>query len=45
MEPPMEYLSAPRENLETWHRVVKIFTTLTIFVALLLIVLAITLVG
>jgi hypothetical protein len=43
MEPPMEYLSAPRANLETWHRVVKLFTTLTIFVALLLAVLAITL--
>ena len=45
MEPPMEYLSAPRENLETWHRVVKLFTTMTIFIALLLLVLAATLVG
>jgi hypothetical protein len=43
MEPPMEYLSAPRENLDTWSRVVKMFTTLSIFVALLLAVLAFTL--
>jgi hypothetical protein len=44
MEPQMQHLNAPQENLQTWNRVVKMMTTLCIFVALLLAVLAATLV-
>ena len=40
MEPPMQHLSAPRENLQTWNRVTKIITWSCILIALLLLAMA-----
>ena len=39
----MQYLRAPQENLQTWSRVVKLFLVSTIAIAVLLAVLAATL--
>lgn len=43
MEPQMQHLGAPAENLQTWNRVTKIITWSCILIALLLLVLAATL--
>ena len=43
MEQEMEYLHAPDENLRTWSRVVKMFTWGCISIAILLAVMAATL--
>ena len=43
MEPDMQYLRAPQENLQTWKSVVKLFLVSTIAIVVLLIVLAATL--
>ncbi len=43
MEPEMQHLRAPRENLETWNLVVKLFFYSSIAIGVLLSVMAITL--
>jgi len=43
MEQPMEFLSAPQENVRTWSNVTKLFAFSCAAIALLLIVLAATL--
>jgi len=44
MEQEMRHLSAPSENLQTWNRVTKIITWSCILIALLLAIMAATLV-
>jgi len=43
MEQEMEFLSAPQQNLQTWSHVVKLITFGCIGIALLLAILAATL--
>ncbi len=43
MEQPMEFLSAPQENLRTWSHVIRLITISCIGIAVLLIVMATTL--
>jgi hypothetical protein len=43
MEEQMQHLSAPSENLQTWHRVTKIITWACILITLLLAIMAATL--
>jgi len=43
MEQEMEFLSAPEENVRTWANVVRLFTVCCIAIALLLVVMAATL--
>lgn len=43
MEPDMQYLRAPQENLQTWNRVTRLFWVSIIAIAVLLAFLAITL--
>lgn len=43
MEQPMEFLSAPQENLRTWSNVTRLIMVSCAGIALLLIVLAATL--
>jgi len=40
MEQPMEFLSAPEENLRTWSNVIRLITVSCIFIVLLLIFMA-----
>jgi len=43
MEQPMEFLSAPQENLRTWSNVIRLITVSCICIAVLLLVMAATL--
>lgn len=43
MEEEMEFLRAPQENIRTWERVTKMITWSCIAIALLLLILAATL--
>jgi hypothetical protein len=43
MESQMQHLNAPEENLHTWNRVVKLITWSCIGIALLLAIMAATL--
>lgn len=43
MEEEMEYLRAPQDNIQTWSGVVKLITWSTIAIAILLVILAATL--
>jgi len=43
MEQPMEFENAPQENLRTWSNVIRLITVSCISIALLLIVMAATL--
>jgi hypothetical protein len=43
MEQEMEFLRAPQENIRTWDRVIKMITWSCIAIALLLLILAATL--
>ena len=44
MEQEMEFLRAPEENIRTWERVTKLITWSCVAIALLLLILAATLV-
>ena len=43
MEPEMQHLQAPQENLDTWNRVTKLFLYSCIAIAILLSLMAETL--
>jgi len=43
MEQEMQHLRAPRENLDTWNRVTKLFLYSSIAIAILLSLMALTL--
>ena len=43
MEPEMQHLQAPRENLDTWDRVTKLFLYSCIAITVLLALMALTL--
>ena len=43
MEQPMEFLSAPQENVRTWANVVRLITWSCIAIVVLLVVMAATL--
>lgn len=42
-EPQMQHLSAPQENIHTWNNVTRLFLYSSIAIALLLVVMALTL--